>query len=290
MGADRALPPLAPLPDLVLRPLVQGALTEDLGQHGDLTSAIMIAEKSMTEAMIVARENGRIAGLDCARLAFSMLDPAIGFTAKVNDGQDVTAGQEIVQISGNTRAILAAERTALNFLGHLSGIATMTQAFVVQLRGTKAKMACTRKTLPGLRAVQKYAVRAGGGINHRFGLGDAILIKDNHIAALGSVAKAMQAARVSAGHMRKIEIEVDALVQLEEALPFRPDVVLLDNMDLKTLTAAVKMVDGRAITEASGGVSLQNLAAIAATGVDVISSSALTMKARALDLALDFTV
>ncbi len=276
------------LPDLVVLPLVQNALQEDLSQGGDITSAALIDPEQTSLAVIVARAPGRIAGIDCARLAFLQCAASVEFSAQCTDGEDVKAGDVVAKICGPTRAILAAERVALNFLSHLSGIATSTREMVAELSGTQARLSCTRKTLPGLRSLQKHAVLVGGGVNHRFGLGDAILIKDNHILAAGGITAALQHAHQHSGHMVKIEIEIDTLEQLEEALPAKPDVIMLDNMDLETLRAAVRMIDGRAIAEASGGVTLKSIAAIAGTGVDVISTSAMTMSAPALDLGLDF--
>ena len=278
-----------PPPDAITLPIVQKALEEDLAQGGDITSNALIAPDQQAQAVIVARQDGRIAGLSCARLTFAHLDANLVFTAHLHDGDDANAGDVVASIKGPARAILAGERVALNFLGHLSGIATSTRAMVAKLEGTEARLCCTRKTLPGLRSLQKYAVRVGGGVNHRFGLGDAILIKDNHIHAAGGIKNAIMRARQHVGHMTKIEIEVDTLDQLHAALPHNPDVIMLDNMDLSTLRQAVDIIGKRAIAEASGGVTIDTIADIAATGVDVISTSAITMSARALDLGLDFT-
>ena len=277
-----------PPPDALILPIVQKALEEDLANGGDITSNALIAPDQMAKAVIVARQDGRIAGLNCARLTFAQLDANLAFTERLHDGDDAKAGDVVASLNGPARAILAGERVALNFLGHLSGIATSTRAMVTKLEGTDARLCCTRKTLPGLRNLQKYAVRVGGGVNHRFGLGDAILIKDNHIHAAGDIKNAITQARQHVGHMTKIEIEVDTLDQLHEALPHGPDVIMLDNMDLNTLRQAVDIIGRRAITEASGGVTIDTIADIAATGVDVISTSAITMSARALDLGLDF--
>ncbi len=271
---------------MVLKPLVRAALAEDMGLGGDMTSAALIAPDASAAARLMAREAGVLAGLDCARLAFALVDDAVRFTPTLEDGESFEAGQWIAKVSGPCRAILGAERTALNFLSHLSGIATRTRALCACLAGSNARLADTRKTLPGLRMVQKYAVRAGGGVNHRLRLDDAVLIKDNHIKAAGGIGRALQALRRQ-GHMRKVEIEVDSLEQLAEALPYQPDAVLLDNMDTETLRRAVAMVDGRAITEASGGIDEDRLAAIAATGVDIVSTSAMTMRAPAIDFGLD---
>ncbi len=277
-----------PLPDAVLLPFVQNALHEDLGQAGDITSNATIAADKVAKANIVLRGPGRIAGVDCARLTFAQLDPELHFLPCLSDGDDGQSGDVVANLKGPARAILASERTALNFLSHLSGIATSTREYVACLEGTKARLACTRKTLPGLRVLQKYAVRIGGGFNHRFHLGDAILIKDNHIHAAGSIAQALKDARQHAGHMVKIEIEVDTLAQLREAMDYRPDAVLLDNMDAQMLSQAVSLINGRALAEASGGVDLSSITAIANTGVDIISTSAITMRAPALDFGLDF--
>ncbi|RMF03346.1 MAG: carboxylating nicotinate-nucleotide diphosphorylase, partial [Alphaproteobacteria bacterium] len=220
--------------------------------------------------------------------AFATLDREAECDIRIGDGKDAQAGETVAQIRASAHALLSGERVALNFLGHLSGIATQTARFVDAIRGTGAQICCTRKTTPGLRAFEKYAVRAGGGVNHRFGLYDAVLIKDNHILAAGGVAAAIEGARDAAGHMVRIEVEVDTLDQLKEALAHDIDAVLLDNMDLPTLAEAVRMAKGRAITEASGGVTLETVRGIAETGVDLISSGALTHSSPALDLGLDF--
>ncbi|MGB6924148.1 MAG: carboxylating nicotinate-nucleotide diphosphorylase [Methyloceanibacter sp.] len=265
-----------------------GALDEDLGLAGDITTDAIIAAEATGEAEILAREAGVIAGLDLAAATFKTLDPEAEFTASVGDGAKIQAGARIAGIKGRTRALLSAERVALNFLGHLSGIASLTAAYVTAVKGTKARIACTRKTTPGLRAFEKYAVRAGGGVNHRFGLYDAVLVKDNHIAAAGGLGCALERLRLRSGHLVKIEVEVDSLAQLEEALRFPIDAVLLDNMDVATLKQAVALVDGRVTTEASGGVNLETVAKIAGSGVDLISVGALTHSAPCLDLALDW--
>jgi nicotinate-nucleotide pyrophosphorylase (carboxylating) len=274
------------LPDLLIEPLVRVALLEDLGRGGDVTASLMRAEERLV-AQFVAREPGVVAGLAAARITCRLVDPALEFVAQVRDGEAVVAGSVLATVSGAAASVLVAERTALNFLTHLSGVATLTRAFVDAVAGTPAAIAATRKTLPGLRAVQKAAVVAGGGLPHRFGLDDAILIKDNHIAACGSVRSALQRAKKVAGHMRIIEVEVDTLVQLEEALSEGPQVVLLDNFTLADLRTAVTYTARRAVLEASGGVTLATVAAIAATGVDVISVGALTHSARVLDIGLD---
>lgn len=265
------------------------AFTEDLGLAGDITTNLTIAPDAHASAAIVARKPGRVAGLPIAEAAFRRLDPSLSFETVISDGEDAEIGREIAKISGNCRAILTAERVALNYLGHLSGIATATRAYAKAIEGTPAKICCTRKTTPGLRAFEKYAVLAGGGANHRFGLFDAVLIKDNHVAACGGIGPAIERARQGAGHLVKLEIEVDRLDQLEEALRFQIDAVLLDNMSLADLRKAVSMCRGRNIVlEASGGVTLDTVRAIAETGVDMISSGALTHSAPVLDVGLDF--
>lgn len=276
------------LPRILIEPLVRAALLEDLGQAGDITTSAVVPAEAHAEAAFVARKPGIIAGLDLARLSFALLDPAIEIDVEKPDGSKVDAGATIAVVRGPARGILTAERTALNFLCHLSGVATATAAAVAAIKGSKARIVSTRKTTPGLRAVEKYAVRIGGGANHRFGLDDAVLIKDNHIAVAGGVTEALRRAREGVGHMVKIEVEVDSLAELKEALAFGVDAVLLDNMDPKTLAEAVALVGGRAVTEASGGVSLDNAAAIAASGVDLISIGRLTHSAPSLDIGLDF--
>ena len=276
------------LPHFLVVRAVKAALEEDLGAAGDITTEATIAASAKGEARIVAREAGVIAGLDLAREAFATLDARAKFEPLVADGDPVEAGATLARIAASTRAILSAERVALNFLGHLSGIATLTARYVAAVEGTDARIACTRKTTPGLRALEKYAVRVGGGVNHRFGLYDAVLVKDNHIAAAGGIAKALAALRARAGHMVKIEVEVETLAQLKEALRYKIDAVLLDNMDASTLKAAVGIVSGRVLTEASGGVSLETVRGIAETGVDLISVGALTHSAKRLDLSLEW--
>jgi nicotinate-nucleotide pyrophosphorylase (carboxylating) len=278
---------LPALPRIVIEPLVRAALLEDLGQAGDITTNAIVPPAACTEAAFVAREPGIIAGLDLLRLSFELIDPAIEIDVKMPDGSEIEWGETIAILRGPARGILIGERTALNFLCHLSGVATATSAAVAAVAGSKARIVCTRKTTPGLRAIEKYAVRIGGGANHRFGLDDAVLIKDNHIAIAGSVTEALRRARKNVGHMVKIEVEAESLAQLKEALAFGVDAVLLDNMDPKTLAEAVRIVAGRAITEASGGVTLENAAAIAASGVDLISIGWLTHSAPALDIGLD---
>ena len=279
--------PLA-LPRLLVERAVAAALDEDLSTAGDITTDAIIPADATATAAIVARESGVVAGLDLAEAAFKALDPDIRFTRIVADGGGVAAGGKIATVSGKTRAILSAERTALNFLGRLSGIATLTASYVKAVEGTGARIACTRKTTPGLRALEKYAVRAGGGVNHRFGLYDAVLVKDNHIAAAGDIAGALARLKSRAGHSFRIEVEVDTLDQLAETLKFPIDAVLLDNMDVATLREAVKLVAGRGVTEASGGVTLENVREIASTGVDVISAGALTHSPRNLDSSLEW--
>lgn len=278
---------LPDLPDLMIEPAVRAALAEDLGRAGDLTSFATVAGDAWLRAEINARKNGCVAGLQAARLAFQLVEPAIDFTGVASDGDRIAAGATIARVRGPARAILSAERTALNFLGHLSGVATATADMVDAVSGTSARICCTRKTTPGLRALEKYAVRCGGGSNHRFGLDDAVLIKDNHIAAAGGVAAALTRAKSAVGHLVGIEIEVDTLAQLDEALAIGVDAVLLDNMELRELKEAVARCAGKAITEASGGVTLATVGAIAATGVDYISSGALTHSAPNLDVGLD---
>jgi nicotinate-nucleotide pyrophosphorylase (carboxylating) len=276
------------LPHFLVERAVIAALEEDLGHAGDITTDPIIPPHATAEAEIVAHKAGVIAGLDLAAASFKALDPDAQFIADVADGAHVAAGARLAGVQGKARAILSAERVALNYLGHLSGIATLTAAYVAAIEGTKARIACTRKTTPGLRAFEKYAVRAGGGINHRFGLYDAVLVKDNHIAAAGGLAQALAKLRARIGHLVKVEVEVDTLHQLDEALRFPIDAVLLDNMDAATLKKAVATVDGRVLTEASGGVNLQTVRKIAETGVDLISVGALTHSAPRLDLALEW--
>jgi nicotinate-nucleotide pyrophosphorylase (carboxylating) len=274
------------LPDMLIEPLVRRALEEDLGRGGDVTASLMRAEERL-RAHFVARKAGVVAGLDAARIACALVDPALRFAAVASDGDQVDAGAIVARVEGPAASVLTAERTALNFLTHLSGVATLTRAHVDAVAGTGAAIAATRKTLPGLRAVQKAAVIAGGGAPHRYGLDDALLIKDNHIAACGSVSEALARARRVAGHMRVIEVEVDNLAQFDEALAHAPHAILLDNFTLEDLAEAVSRARGRTILEASGGVSLGSVRDIAATGVDVISVGALTHSAVALDMGLD---
>ena len=277
-----------PPPALLFEPQVAAALTEDLGRAGDITSQLTIAAQTSAVARLVARKPGRLAGLICAEAAFRLVDPALKFDAATPDGSEIAAGTVLASISGSARSILTAERVALNFLGPLSGSATATAALVQAVHGTKARIVCTRKTLPGLRALQKYAVRCGGGFNHRFGLDDAAMIKDNHVQAAGGIAPAVEKLRAGLGHMVRIELEVDTLAQLEEALGLGVDTILLDNMRLDDLRRAVAMARGRAVLEASGNVTLASVRAIAETGVDYISSGAITHSAPNLDIGLDY--
>lgn len=276
-----------PLPNVMLEPLVRTALLEDLGRAGDITTDAIVPAEAHAVTALVARQKGVVAGLDLARIAFRLVDPRIEFMIERPDGSALQPGDVIATVSGPARGILTAERIALNFLCHLSGIASATAAVVEAVRGHKARITCTRKTMPGLRAVQKYALRVGGGANHRFGLDDGILIKDNHIAVAGGIRPAVERARAAIGHMVKIEVEVDTLAQLEEALGVGVDAVLLDNMTPTQLTDAVRMVDGRAITEASGRITPATAPAVAASGVDLISIGWLTHSATVLDIGLD---
>ncbi len=284
----KPLPAELPMP--LVEDAVRAALAEDLGRAGDITSAATIPPQAMASAVIAARKAGVVAGLNLAHTAFAQLSADIRFQAEVSDGDAVTAGSTIASISGPARAILSAERVALNFLGHLSGVASATRQFADAISGSGARIICTRKTTPGLRALEKYAVRCGGGSNHRFGLDDAILIKDNHIAVAGGVTAAIERARAFAGILVKIEIEVDTLDQLREALDAGADVVLLDNMPADQLSQAVALNARRAVLEASGNVTLETVAAIAATGVDYISSGWITHSAPILDLGLDIDI
>lgn len=277
------------LPRIMLEPLVRMALLEDLGRAGDITSDALVPPELMTTCNLVSRQPGYVAGLDLAKLAFELIDPAISVKIEKPDGTAVRGSDVIATLSGPARGILTAERVALNFLSHLSGIATATASMVAAVASYKAQIVCTRKTTPGLRAVEKYAVRVGGGSNHRFGLDDAILIKDNHIAIAGGIKLALRRAKGAAGHLVKIELEVDSLAQLQEALEEGVDAVLLDNMTPEILEKAVAMVNGRVITEASGRISLKTVTAVAAAGVDLISVGWLTHSAAILDIGLDFS-
>ncbi|PWC75066.1 carboxylating nicotinate-nucleotide diphosphorylase [Azospirillum sp. TSH64] len=272
---------------LTVEPIVRAALAEDLGRAGDITTDSIIPADAVATARIAARKDGRVAGLEAALIAFRLLDPGMSVTVERADGDDVLSGGTIATLTGKARALLTAERTALNLMGRLSGIATATRALVREVEGTKTRIVCTRKTTPGLRVLEKHAVKLGGGFNHRFGLDDAVLIKDNHIAVAGGVRPAVERVRAAIGHMVKVEVEVDTLDQLDELLGLPVDVVLLDNMDPDTLRRAVRMVDGRLLTEASGNVTLATVRAIAETGVDMISCGWLTHSAPNLDLGLD---
>jgi len=286
--SEIALPFTHPPHALIVEPVIRHALEEDLGRAGDLTTDLIVPATQTSRVTLVARKAGTISGLVAAQCAFRLVDPDLRFVPEAADGAQVGAGAKLAVIEGPTRGVLTAERVALNFVGHLSGIATATRALVDAVAGTRARIVCTRKTTPGLRALEKYAVRCGGGFNHRFGLDDAILIKDNHIAAAGGIAPAVERARAGAAHMLKIEVEVDTLEQLEEALALRVDTILLDNMAPPDLAHAVALARGRAVLEASGNVTVATVRAIAETGVDYISSGAITHSAPNLDVALDF--
>ncbi len=279
---------LLPLYPLLYEDVVRGALAEDLGRAGDLTTDAVVPPDLETAAAIQARQPGRVAGLDAAALAFRLLDPKVEITTVVADGGDVEAGGTLAEIRGRARQLLSAERTALNLLGRLSGIATATRGIVEAIAGHRARVVCTRKTTPLLRALEKYAVRAGGGSNHRFGLDDAILIKDNHRVIAGGAAEAVARARRASGHLVKIEVEVDDSGELEAILALGVDAVLLDNMTPDELRHAVGIVDGRAITEASGGITPETAEAVAASGVDLLSVGWLTHSVPVLDVGLDF--
>ncbi|WP_332641013.1 carboxylating nicotinate-nucleotide diphosphorylase [Brevundimonas sp.] len=279
------------LPDLLIEPVVLMALTEDLGRAGDVTAQACIPEGARMSASFVARKPGVLAGIDCVRLSVLAMDPEASIELKLRDGAVFEGGAVLAEVEADARAFLAAERTALNLLGRLCGVATLTRAYVEAASGTQARIADTRKTTPGLRALEKHAVQCGGGVNHRFGLDDAILIKDNHVAVCGGVGEAIRRARAAVGHLMKVEVEVDGLDQLDEALAERPDVIMLDNFTLPMLREAVERAKvspfGRPVLEASGGVNLDTVAGIAATGVDVISVGALTHSAPSLDIGLD---
>ena len=276
------------LDEVLLTPIVEAALREDLGRRGDVTSQATIPAKMQAKLQIKARQAGVICGMDLARLAFRLIDTNIEFVAKVHDGERVAANTVLAIVSGNARHLVTAERTALNFMTHLSGIATATRQIVDSVAEYPAQITCTRKTIPGLRIVQKYAVRCGGGRNHRLGLDDAILIKDNHIAIAGDISTAIQQAQAFAGHLIPIEVEVDTLEQLEQALAVGVNIVLLDNMAPDVLTQAVAMCQGKAKTEASGGITPETVKAVAETGVDFIAMGYLTHSTTALDIGLDF--
>ena len=273
---------------LLVEPIVRHALEEDLGRAGDLTSDLTILVDSRSSAKLVARTAGTIAGLVVAQCSYGLVDPTVIIDVKVPDGSNVPSNTVLATIDGLSRSLLAGERVALNFVGHLSGVATVTRALVDAVAGTRARIVCTRKTTPGLRLLEKYAVRCGGGFNHRFGLDDAVLIKDNHLVVAGGLRAAVERVRAGLGHMAKVELEVETLTQLDEALGMAVDTILLDNMNPDELRRAVAMVRGRATLEASGSISLSNVREIAETGVDYISSGAITHSAPNLDVALDF--
>ncbi|MER2011382.1 MAG: carboxylating nicotinate-nucleotide diphosphorylase [Psychrobacter alimentarius] len=278
------------LDEVLLKPLVEAALIEDLGRRGDVTSQATIPADLQAQLEIKTRQAGVICGMDLARLSFALVDAQIEFSAYVNDGESVAAGTVLATVHGNARHLLTAERTALNFMTHLSGIASATKIIVDSVAAYPAQITCTRKTIPGLRVVQKYAVRCGGGRNHRLGLDDAILIKDNHIAIAGDIKTAIRHAQEFAGHLIPIEVEVDTLEQLEQALEAGVSLVLLDNMSPDVLSQAVAMCQGRAKTEASGGITPTTVQAVAKTGVDFIAMGYLTHSTIALDIGLDFSV
>lgn len=277
------------LANLVIKPWVEAALVEDLGRRGDVTSQATIPAGMQAKLEIRARQSGVICGMDLAKMAFALVDDDIDFVANITDGEKVAAGSVLATVQGNARNLLTAERTALNFLTHLSGIATATRQIVDSVAEFPAQITCTRKTIPGLRVLQKYAVRCGGGRNHRLGLDDAILIKDNHIAISGDITTAIAQAKTLAGHLIPIEVEVDNLEQLAEALDAGVNLVLLDNMSPSMLTKAVAMCQGRAQTEASGGITPDSVVAVAKTGVDFIAMGYLTHSTTALDIGLDFS-
>ncbi|TKD26204.1 carboxylating nicotinate-nucleotide diphosphorylase [Rhodobacter capsulatus] len=277
------------LPDFLLEPVIRAALMEDLSPMGDVTTRAVVPATTRYEARVNAREEGVVSGMQVAALAFRLVDPTLAVTTHVADGHACGKGQCLMTISGAAASILMGERVALNFAGRMTGIASLTASFVAQTRGTKTRITCTRKTTPGLRLIEKTAVAHGGGSNHRFGLSDAILIKDNHIAAAGGIRAVLEAAKTARSHMMRVELEVDSLDQLDQALSIGgADVILLDNMDTPTLRAAVALTKSRVVLEASGNMRLDRIAEVAATGVDYISSGALTHSARTFDLGLDF--
>jgi len=286
-GAQEPAAAVPPLPAVMLEPLVRAALLEDLGRAGDITTDAVVPAGARAETALVARQPGVLAGLDVAAMAFRLVDPGLEIEVLRGDGARLAAGDAIAVLRGPARALLTGERTALNFLCHLSGVASATASVADAIRQYRARVVCTRKTMPGLRALQKYAVRVGGGSNHRYGLDDAVLIKDNHVAIAGGVRTAVERARAGVGHLVKIELEVDTLAQLEEALDIGVDAVLLDNMGPDMLARAVAMVDGRAVTEASGRITPATAPAVAASGVDLISIGWLTHSAAVLDIGLD---
>ena len=285
---DLARPLTHPPHALLIEPIVRRALEEDLGRAGDLTTDLTVPSEKSAKARVVARQAGTIAGLIAVHCAIRLIDPSVAMRVETADGTQASAGATVAVLDGRARSILTAERVSLNFLERLSGIASATRALVNAIEGTKARIVCTRKTTPGLRLLEKYAVRCGGGFNHRFGLDDAVLIKDNHIAAAGGIKPAIERVRAGIGHMIRIELEVDTLAQLEEALALGVDTILVDNMSIDDLRHAVSLARGRAVLEASGGVTLATVRAIAETGVNYISSGAITHSAPSLDVALDF--
>ena len=278
------------LPTLLVEPIVRAALVEDLGRAGDITTAAVVPKEARFSGAMVARRPGTIAGTEAARIAFDLVDPTLDVSILQPDGSVVEPGQPVMHIKGPAQSVVTAERTALNFISHLSGIATVTAELVAGVGNNKARITCTRKTTPNLRALEKHAVRAGGGVSHRFGLDDGILIKDNHVALAGGIRPAIQSAKAGLGHMVKIEVEVDTLEQLDEALSEGVDAILLDNMDPDLLRQAVATIDGRAMSEASGRITAEQVPALAASGVDIISAGWITHSAPALDLGLDFGV
>lgn len=280
--------PAFPMVSATLDRVVLTAIEEDLGTAGDITSSTTVSVEATATAVVVARRPGAIAGTTVAARAFTLVDHSLRVDVIATDGDAVEQGGVVLRVSGNARAVLTAERTALNFLGHLSGVATETRKLVDAVSHTKARICCTRKTTPGLRALEKYAVQCGGGFNHRFGLGDGLLIKDNHIVAADGVAAAVRNAKATIGHMVKIEVEVDRIDQIEAALESGADVIMLDNMDPKTMADAVALINGRAVVEASGSITIDTVAAVAESGVDVISVGWITHSAPCLDVGLDF--
>lgn len=288
-GAE-AEPSYLPLHRIQYEGVVRAALEEDLGRAGDLTTDGVVSSDSVATASLAARSAGVVAGLDVAIAAFQMLDDSVRVSVERPDGASVAAGSRVARVDGPARAILTGERVALNFLGRLCGVATATARMVEAIQGHDAHIICTRKTTPGLRTLEKYAVRVGGGMNHRFGLDDAVLIKDNHVALAGGIAEAVNRVRQRAGHMVKIQVEVDTLEQLDALIPLGVDAVMLDNMDHPTMRTAVEKVAGRMLVEASGGITPETVAAVAATGVDLISSGALTHSVKALDIGLDIDI
>lgn len=279
---------ISPLPAVLTEPLVRAALAEDLGRGGDITGNAVVLAETRARVVMAARKEGRICGLDLAEMAFRLVDHSLEITRLKIEGSDVKAGEGVMEVAGCARSILAAERVALNFVGRMSGIATLTRNMQAAVGNHKAKIAATRKTTPTLRAIEKYAVVAGGGAPHRYGLDDAMMIKDNHIAMAGGIVQALKRAKQAAGHTVKIEIEVDTLEQLEEVLSEGADIIMLDNMKTSDMEKAVKMIAGRALIEASGNVTLERIPEIAATGVDMISSGALTHSVPNFDVGLDY--